>query len=133
MSYIVGTSSRESPRKGNYIDIVIERRQYFYGNHFWFSYIDVICTAWKVSVFGDILVCIFPYSDWVVSLRIQSKCWKIRTRITPNTDPFYAEMPKWWDWISTCYFNIITGLVLIFLLFSNIQESVHLSTNIVFR
>ena len=25
-----------------------------------------------------------------VSLRIQSKCGKIRTRITPNTDTFYA-------------------------------------------
>ena len=27
-----------------------------------------------------------------VSLRIQSKCGKIRTRITPNTDTFYAVM-----------------------------------------
>ena len=35
-------------------------------------------TAWKVSVFGVILVRIFPHSDW------------IRNRITPNTDPFYA-------------------------------------------
>ena len=25
-----------------------------------------------------------------VSLRIQSECWKERTRITPNTDSFYA-------------------------------------------
>ena len=25
-----------------------------------------------------------------LSLRIQSECWKIRTRITPNTDTFYA-------------------------------------------
>ena len=35
-------------------------------------------TAWKVSIFGVILV------------RIQSKCGKIRTRITPNIDNFYA-------------------------------------------
>ena len=27
-----------------------------------------------------------------VSLRIQSKCWKIRTRITPITDTFYAVL-----------------------------------------
>ena len=27
-----------------------------------------------------------------VSLRIQSECGKIRTRITPNTDTFYAVM-----------------------------------------
>ena len=25
-----------------------------------------------------------------LSLRIQSKCWKMRTRTTPNTDTFYA-------------------------------------------
>ena len=25
-----------------------------------------------------------------VSLRIKSECWKIQTRITPNTDTFYA-------------------------------------------
>ena len=35
-------------------------------------------TVWKVSVFGVILV------------RIQSECGKIQTRITPNTDTFYA-------------------------------------------
>ena len=51
-------------------------------------------TAWKVSVFGVILVRIFPHSDWIwkdlsVSLRIQSECGKIRTRITRNMDTFY--------------------------------------------
>ena len=35
-------------------------------------------TAWKVSVFGVILVFIFPHLDWM------------RTRITPNTDTYYA-------------------------------------------
>ena len=58
-------------------------------------------TAWKVSVFGVILVRVFPHSKWV-SLRIQSKsfrikseCGKIRTRITPNTGNFYAvKVPK---------------------------------------
>ena len=28
-----------------------------------------------------------------VSLRIQSECGKMRTRITPNTDTFYAVLP----------------------------------------
>ena len=37
-------------------------------------------TAWKVSVFGVILV------------RIQSKWGKIRTRITTNTDTFFAAI-----------------------------------------
>ena len=30
-----------------------------------------------------------------VSLRIQSECGKIRTRITPNTDTFYAVSESW--------------------------------------
>ena len=34
--------------------------------------------AWEVFIFGVILIHIFPHSDW------------IRTRITPNTDTFYA-------------------------------------------
>ena len=38
----------------------------------------LIFTAWKVSVFGDFLVRIFPHSDW------------IRNRKTPNKDTFYA-------------------------------------------
>ena len=29
---------------------------------------------------------------WTVSLRIQSQCGKMRTRISPNTDTFYAVM-----------------------------------------
>ena len=34
---------------------------------------------------------IFPHSDWIwVSLRIQSKCGKMRTRITLNMDTFRA-------------------------------------------
>ena len=35
-------------------------------------------TAWKVSLFGIFLVCIFLYSDWM------------RTRITADTDTFHA-------------------------------------------
>ena len=66
---------------------------------YWIRYI----TAWKVSVFGVFLVRIFPHLDWTrrdtsffVSLRIQSKCGKRRTRKTPNMDTFYAvyEMKK---------------------------------------
>ena len=56
----------------------------------------LLYTAWKVSVFWVILDRIFPHSDWIrrdtpysVSLRIQSECGKMRTRITPNTDTFY--------------------------------------------
>ena len=30
------------------------------------------------------------YGEIRVSLRIQSECGKMRTRITPNTDTFYA-------------------------------------------
>ena len=65
-------------------------------------------TPSKVSVFGVIVVRIFPNLDWIrrdtkyfpkfglhterygVSLGIQSKYGKIRTRITPNTAHFHA-------------------------------------------
>ena len=43
-----------------------------------------------MSIFGVILVRIFPYLDRIRTdspcLRIQSKCWKTQTRKTPNTD-----------------------------------------------
>ena len=49
-----------------------------------------------MSVFGVILVRIFQHSDWIrrdsLSLHIQSECGKIVTRITPNTDTFYAVL-----------------------------------------
>ena len=53
----------------------------------------------KVSVFGVILVHIFPYSDrkFELSLRIQSECEKIRTSITPNTNTFYAVQSNIYD------------------------------------
>ena len=57
----------------------------------------LFATSSKVSVFGVILVHIFPHSEYGlnterhgVSLSIQSKCGKMRTRITPNTDTFHA-------------------------------------------
>ena len=43
--------------------------------------------------FGVFLVRIFPHSYWI------SECGKMRTRITPNTDTFYAVMDVgiiWW-------------------------------------
>ena len=49
--------------------------------------ISYFCTAWKVSVFGVILVRIFVHSHW---FRIQSECGKRQTKITPNTDTFHA-------------------------------------------
>ena len=49
-----------------------------------------IATARKVSGFGGFLVCIFPPSEFPVSLRIQAECGKIRARKTPNTDAFHA-------------------------------------------
>ena len=50
------------------------------------------------SVFYRIGLNISPYS---LFLRIQSECWKIRTRITPNTCTFYSvkviiSIPWWW-------------------------------------
>ena len=48
-------------------------------------------SAWKVSVLGVILAHIFLHLGWIRSdTCIHSKCGKMRTRITPNTDTFYA-------------------------------------------
>ena len=55
---------------------------------------QLINTAKKVFVFGVILVRIFPHSD-SVSLLIQSKCTKIRTRITPTADTFCVVKVIW--------------------------------------
>ena len=53
-----------------------------------FCYIS--STAWKVSVFGVILV------------RLRSECGKIRTRITLNTDTFFSILAafhtRWGSW-----------------------------------
>ena len=62
---------------------------------FWELYeYEIIATASKVSVFGVILVRIFPHLDARIqkrlSLCIQSECGKMWTRITPNTDTFHA-------------------------------------------
>ena len=46
---------------------------------FFFKNATTFVTAWKVSVFRVFLVLIFLHSYWM------------RTRITPNTDTFYAE------------------------------------------
>ena len=50
-------------------------------------------TAWKVSVLRVFLVRIFPHLEWIriwiASLRIWSKCGKMETRKTPNTDTFH--------------------------------------------
>ena len=53
-------------------------------------------TAWKVLVFGVILVHIFPHSDWILreSSHFSVFCRKdqirIRIRKTPKTDSFHA-------------------------------------------
>ena len=55
----------------------------------WWMYVTI--TAWKVSVFGVILVRIFPHLGLIrIDTLYQSECGKIWTRITPNTNTFYT-------------------------------------------
>ena len=58
-------------------------------------------TVWKESVFGAILIRIFPHLD----MERYWKCGKIWTRKTPNTDIFHAMVvfrilitKKFWQW-----------------------------------
>ena len=63
----------------------ISRRKILNENfsHFIVEILRKMCTAWKVSKYGDFLVCVFPYSDckiYWVNLHIHSEYGKIRTR-----------------------------------------------------
>ena len=70
------------------------------------------CTAWKVSVFGVILVHIFPYSDWIrrdmVFLRIQSEWGKyghfLRSVIVTLCPPWKQDVN--WTYIKRWRFNL---------------------------
>ena len=68
------------------------------GSIFWNFY-----TVWKVFVFGILLVRIFRIWTEYGEIHIQSKCGKIRTRKTPNTDTFHAvsgecSVDSWTSW-----------------------------------
>ena len=54
-----------------------------------FQKFEIMRIVWKVSVFGVIVVRVFPHSD---SIR-KSECGKMRTRITPTRDTFYSVAP----------------------------------------
>ena len=73
------------------------------GNMIILYYLSASYAAWKVSEFRDILVRIFPHLDWI-SLRIQSECGKMWTRITPNTDTFYAVLHSVGTYYDKSYF-----------------------------
>ena len=69
---------------------------------------------------------LFPHSDWIqkdsVSLRIQSKCGKIRTGINRNTDTFYTVILQGWterdyDVCNHCTSHIKMIIFNIFLIF----------------
>ena len=52
--------------------------------------------------------------EYSVSLRIQPKCWKIRTRKTPNTDTFHIVMTsilvKSTHFMPVVSFNVLGGI-----------------------
>ena len=65
-----------------------------------------------MPVFRVILAHIFPHLDWIQrdgeSLRIQSECGKMRTRITPNTNTFYAVKSSYINKVFSFYFEFIS-------------------------
>ena len=54
----------------------------FESNHFINNFVTIF--------FPAIFVKYEPSTKYEVAFRIQSECWKIRTRITPNTDTFHS-------------------------------------------
>ena len=62
-------------------------------------------TSWIFSVFGVFLVHIFPHLDWIRrDTKDLSKCGKVRTRKTPNTDTFHAAKCAF---TNSCFCKII--------------------------
>ena len=58
--------------------------------------------AWKVSRYGDFLVCIFPHSDWIrrgVFLPIHSECGKIQTKKNSVFGHFWCSERYYYIWI----------------------------------
>ena len=45
-----------------------------------------------------------------VSPRIQSKCGKIQTRKTPNTDTFHAVGAEQFSWLKEFYFSLFLNI-----------------------
>ena len=64
-------------------------------------------TGWKVSVLEVILARIFSHSD---AIRRECRCGKTRTRITPNTDTFYAAKFCWILAVRHCASNIVATI-----------------------
>ena len=80
----------KSDKLGKRINSYAEPR---YISHQAFLAFFVTSTGWKVSVFGVILVRIYPHLDWIPRdtpyLSVFSpNAGQIRTTITPNTDTF---------------------------------------------
>ena len=73
--------------------ILTSKNRMLYMKSKFYNAIMKIFTEWKVSVFGVVLVSIFP-ALYGVSFRIQSECGKnagkMQTRVTSNTSTFYA-------------------------------------------
>ena len=53
-----------------------------------------------------LLVCIFPHLDWFVSLRIQSKCVRIRTRKILRIWTLFTQWMLWRGQLSNHYLQI---------------------------
>ena len=90
-----------------------------------FSYLWPYFTAWKFSVFRVILFRILSHLDWVlrysVSLRIQSECGKMRTRISLHKDTFYAvfitmSLTSWITTLRTLQRKYLVVILFIYLL-----------------
>ena len=68
-------------------------------------------TAQRLSVFGLNLVRIFRIWTEYGALRIQYECGKIRTRITPNKDTFYAVFETLYSPLDLTYSTHFFGLL----------------------
>ena len=61
-------------------------------------------TAWKVSVFGVILVCIFPHLDWIYGEILPISPYSVQMR--ENTDQTNSKDGHFLRSASCCYFAV---------------------------
>ena len=98
----VWTIFSRSPSSGCfYTKLQRETRYLYYLNMHWRKCVKIV-RIWSYSGphFPEFALNMQRYS---LSLRIQSECGKMRTIITPNTDPFYAV-------VSTYFFHFFINL-----------------------
>ena len=123
-------SAQTASRKENFVSA---NKSPLKNRNWTFQFRKVRYFTWKPELHCVKSVCVRSYSGphfppfglkterYGVSLRIQSECGKMRTRITPNTETFYAILVSNILWMIVAWSSVLPVLVRkpIFVYFGN--------------